>query len=388
LVLTADASAAIERRRLRGRLDPKWKTDRVRRTTRTVLAAVLVTVASTSTIVSASTAALAARTGAARTVCTITDPRAIGLSGLAVTDSGYVSMSDSNFDKSKIRIFYFDKSCKLLRTVGYPTSAYDPEDLAVGRDGTLYVADIGDNASQRSSIAVWRLRPGSTTPKIFRYAYPDQAHDAETMILAADDTPIFVTKDLGVGHLFVPAGPADPSGKPVPLTAAGSFRPTDLATSSGIGLGSGLLVTGGANSADRTKVALRTYSTAYEWTVVGGDVVKTITTTAPVVTPLPDEPQGEAIAYRADGRNLLTVSDLEVDPVRTPILEYPSGIRAPVAVASPSRAAPQSRTTRTVVPVPTASSGVSAATIGLIVAVAGLLLVVGAIGIVQARRRT
>ena len=32
-----------------------------------------------------------------------------------------------------------------------------------------------------------------------------------------------------------------------------------------------------------------------------GDVVKAITTTTPRVTPLPDEAQGESIAYTADG---------------------------------------------------------------------------------------
>jgi hypothetical protein len=319
---------------------------------------------------------------AARTVCTITDPRAIGLSGLVVTNTGYISMSDSNFDKSKIRIFYFDRSCKLLRTVGYPTAAYDPEDVAIGRDGTLYVADIGDNASQRSSIAVWRLAPGSKTPKIFRYAYPDHAHDAEALVLAGDDTPIFVTKDIGIGHLFVPTKTADPSGKPVPLRAAGSFTPTDFNTPNGIGLPGGLLITGGANSPDRSKVVLRTYSTAYEWSVVDGDVAKTITTTAPTVTPLPNEPQGEGIAYSLDGTSLLTVSDLEVDPVKTKILEYASGLT--------SSAARHSTATLSAVATPTGShgsGGLPGTALGVIAAAGALLVAGGVVGIARARRR-
>ena len=39
-----------------------------------------------------------------------------------------------------------------------------------------------------------------------------------------------------------------------------------------------------------------------------GDVVKAITTHEPRITPLPDEPQGEAITYSADGTKFLTLS--------------------------------------------------------------------------------
>jgi hypothetical protein len=69
------------------------------------------------------------------------------------------------------------------------------------------------------------------------------------------------------------------------------------------------LVTGAATSPDRRKVALRTYSAVYEWDVPDGDPVKAITTGVPRVTPLPNEPQGEAIAYTVDGRGFLTLSD-------------------------------------------------------------------------------
>ncbi|HEY1487874.1 MAG TPA: hypothetical protein VGF84_17340, partial [Micromonosporaceae bacterium] len=115
----------------------------------------------------------------AKTVCTITDHRVIGLSGLIVTAGGFVAISDSNPDKSAIRIWFFDRACHVTRSISYPTSAYDPEDMALGRDGTIYVADIGDNHRARATIAVWRIAPGSSTPHIYRYAYPDHAHDAE-----------------------------------------------------------------------------------------------------------------------------------------------------------------------------------------------------------------
>jgi hypothetical protein len=56
-------------------------------------------------------------------------------------------------------------------------------------------------------------------------------------------------------------------------------------------------------------VALRTYTTAYEWDVPDRDVVKAITTSTPRITELPNEPQGESIAYTLDGQQFLTCSD-------------------------------------------------------------------------------
>jgi hypothetical protein len=275
----------------------------------------------------------------ARTACVVTDHRMIGLSGLIVTRTGYVAISDSNTDKRAIRVWFLDRHCRLVRSISYPTSAYDPEDAAIGRDGTIFVADIGDNASRRASIGLWRIRPDSTTPHLFRYRYPDHAHDAEALLLAADDTPIFVTKEPGISHLFVPTGPADPSGRPVPLRMVGSFAPAATGTPNGLGIVGNLVVTGGANAPDRTSVALRTYSDAYLWKVPDGDVVKAITTSSPQIVPLPNEPQGESLAFDASGTHLFTVSDRETSPVHTPILMYDVPGATSPATPSPSAVA-------------------------------------------------
>jgi hypothetical protein len=321
---------------------------------------------------------------AATAVCTITDGRVVGVSGLVVTADGFIGVSDSNYDASKVRVWYLDRHCRVVRSLGYPTPAYDPEDAALGRDGTLYVADIGDNDRTRRTIAVWRLAPGGPTPKIYRYAYPDGPHDAEAILLAADDTPIFVTKDPVTAGIYVPTGPADPSGHPVRLRKAGTFTLTPTDTGSGVGVLGGFVVTGGANSPDRRRVVLRSYTDAYLWEVpAGGDVVATITSTRPVITPLPNEPQGESIAFSADGTSYYTVSDQETPPIRTRILRY---LAPPLPRASPTRSgraggAPVARGA-TSSAADTGSGGGA-----VVVAVAGvtLLLLAGA-GVVVARR--
>jgi hypothetical protein len=256
---------------------------------------------------------------AGETVCGIEAAPAVELSGLVATDTGYVAINDSNDLSSAMRIFFFDRDCQLTRSVSYPVpGARDPEDLAAAPDGTLWVADTGDNFTnaadnRRQTVALWRLAPGSSTPVINRLTYPDGPHDAEALILDGQGAPVIVTKEpSGTAGLYVPTGPLEPNTTAgVPLRKAGTFTPSRSGTPGFLGfIGQGL-ITGGATATDGKRVALRTYTDAYEWDTPDGDVVKAITTGTPRSTPLPNEPQGESIAYSRDGASLLTVSDQE-----------------------------------------------------------------------------
>jgi hypothetical protein len=247
-------------------------------------------------------------------VCTVTDPRATELSGLVATPSGYVAINDSNDDASRIKIFYFDPTCKLVKTVGYPTAARDPEDLAQAPDGTLWVADIGDNvtsAGHRNTIALWHVPADGSAPVIYRLSYPDGPHDAEALFFTPTGTPVIVTKEIiGTSGIYEPTGPLVPKNTTgVPMKLMGTFSPTATGVPNLLGKLGEVLVTGAATSPDRRRVALRTYGAVYEWDVPDGDPVKAITTGVPRVTALPNEPQGESIAYTVDGQAFLTISD-------------------------------------------------------------------------------
>ncbi|NUR73158.1 MAG: hypothetical protein HOU81_20260 [Hamadaea sp.] len=279
-------------------------------------------------------AAAYADPGEMSVACIVNDKRVSELSGLVVTSSGYIAINDSNWDASAIRIFYLDKKCKLTKSVGYPTAARDPEDVALAKDGTLWVADIGDNYNapvRRKTIAVWKLSPGAKSPVIYRLAYPDGPHDAETLLLAADGTPIIVTKELtGRSEIFVPTGPlVAKSADGVLLKRVGSVRLPDSQTPNFLDSIGRRLVTGGAVSPDGRHVVLRTYADAFEWDIVDGDIVKTLTDEEPRVTPLPDEQQGEAIAYAPDGSAFVTACDEPTGP--TTLRRY-----VPAARPSPS----------------------------------------------------
>ncbi|GAA2384958.1 hypothetical protein [Dactylosporangium salmoneum] len=272
-------------------------------------------------------------------MCTISDPQITEVSGLVVTADGYAVINDSKTERSREKIYFLDEQCRPTRSVPYPSSAFDPEDLAVTKDGTLWVADVGDNTTltggsghSRTSIALWSLAPGSNSPVIHRLAYPDgRARDAEALIMDEDGRPIIITKEP-VGEVYtlttpLPANNANPE----PLTRVGTFRPQTTGTANPYGIVGTGVVTGAALSPDGKRAVVRTMSDAYEFTVADGDVVAAITTGTPRITPLPGEPQGEAIAFTLDGRYYVTVSD---QSKATPILRYnPYQPPAPPSVA-------------------------------------------------------
>jgi hypothetical protein len=281
--------------------------------------------------------ASAAAAAGPKRMCQVGDKRLDELSGLAATGGGYVTVDDGSDDASHRKIFYLDSHCAVVRTVPYPSRPRDTEDLGVAPDGTLWVADIGDNDSERDSIGLWRLPPGARSPTLFRLSYPDGAHDAETLLLTPAGTPIVVTKTIAAGGVYVPAGPLK-AGRTTPLRAVGTVALPITDTSNPFSFAGHFLITGGAVSPDGRHAVLRTYADAFEFDVTGGDVVAAITKGKPATTiPLPNEPQGESVAYTPDGTALLTVSE-ENGGRPAEILRYPLPSRPAVTSATPSPA--------------------------------------------------
>jgi hypothetical protein len=228
------------------------------------------------------------------------------------------------------------QTCAVADVVTADVDPYDVEDLALGADGALWLADTGDNYRIRRNVALHRLdTDGDVTT--FRLVYPDGPHDVEALLLDSADVPYLVTKDIfGAAGVYRPAGGlAVPGPTPLQRVASLQLGPTD--TPGGpLGLGSSL-VTGAGVSPDGTVLALRTYTDAYLYAAPDEDVVAALRR-PPIRIPLPDEPQGEAVALAADGR-LLSGSEGGA-PIRalrraTALLGVlPS---APSAVAGPAR---------------------------------------------------
>jgi hypothetical protein len=267
------------------------------------------------------------------TVCQITADNAVDLTGLVPTATGYVAIDGANSDWP-VAIVHLDSACGRTSTQQYPRQPRDPQDIEIDRTGTLWISDSGDPQLSRSNIALWKIPP-SGQGSIYRFTYPDGAHQSDAMVLDGDGRPIFITQPAsgsGPANLYEPGpGPLQPNAT-VPLVNVGSFTPQATGTANKLSVIGNQLVTDGANSPDGTKVALRTFSDAYEWTVTGGNVVAAITKGTPLITPMPNEEEGKSIAYSADGKSFLTVSDVSGS---TPLLSWlRAGPPAPKSTAN------------------------------------------------------
>jgi len=233
-------------------------------------------------------------------LCTVRDPRLTELSGLVVDPAGAIwAMSDGG---RTIALHRLDPgTCAITGSRTAAVDPFDAEDVAAAPDGTFWVADTGDNTRSRQTVALIAVPPRGDA-RLHRLTYPDGPHDAEAVVVGADGVPIIVTKEIGgVAGVYRPVGPLGEPG-PTALMRAGSVGFARSDTPGGpIGSLGSFTVTGGATSADRSVVAVRTYTDAWLYRVpASGDLVAALQGN-PVRVPLPDEPQGEAIAFRPDG---------------------------------------------------------------------------------------
>lgn len=244
--------------------------------------------------------------------CTVSDPQVAELSGLAADADRWYAVNDGGTDSS---VFVLTKDCAVERVITGDTDPYDVEDLARAADGTFWLADAGDNDSDRETVALISLTPDGDSA-VHRLTYPDGAHDSEAVLLDGAGVPYLVTKNpLGVAEVYRPAGPlASPGPTPLQHVASVQITPTDTRGGPVPEIVGSVTVTGGASMADGSVIALRTYTDAYLYAVPDGDVVAALGT-EPVRVPLPDEAQGEAIAFDPDG-SLVSASELVGQPIR------------------------------------------------------------------------
>jgi hypothetical protein len=290
------------------RRGPGLRLSRPVRTSAAVLgaAAVLALAAAPGTALADSSNAPPATTAPApRTLCHLTDARLPELSGLVVIGDKMLAMNDGG---DRLTVYVLDSACQVVDVRSAPVDPYDPEDLALDGDGTIWFSDTGDNLAQRPTVALLALRADGSTA-IYRLTYPDGPHDAEALLLAPDGTPYIVTKEiLGNSGVYRPAsGLVD--GATVPMTKVASLTFGLTGTPGGpVGRAGQLMVTGGAVSPDGTLIALRTYTDAYVWSLTGSDVPKALAA-KPVRIALPQAPQGEAISFAADSRQLVVAGE-------------------------------------------------------------------------------
>ncbi|HET6548129.1 MAG TPA: hypothetical protein VFG79_06735 [Solirubrobacter sp.] len=225
------------------------------------------------------------------------------LSGLVLARGRFWTLNDSG---GTPQVFAIDRDGELTQTVTLAGATnVDWEDIAA-RGPTLYVGDIGDNLARRESIAVYRLAappPGTTTATATRIdlRYPDQPHDAETLLVdPRTGTLAVVTKHYGgLARVYV--------GRKGTLKLAAKLQ-----------LGLGEALTGGDVSADGATVALRSYDRVFIWPRRPGETLARAFKRKPCTAPvnLIAEGQGEALALAPNGRAFYTIPEGENPALR------------------------------------------------------------------------
>jgi hypothetical protein len=211
-------------------------------------------------------------------------------SGLALENGLVLTVNDSGGDPV---VYAVDPATG--ETVGRTTftsgEVEDVEALAVGPDGTVWVADIGDNGAERDAVAVYAVPPvgrGDRTVDAPRYelTYPGGARDAETLLADPRDGRLYVvSKGLFGGTVFA---------APKRLQEDATNRLRRVADVDG-------LLTDGTFTADGSHALLRGYGRLY--------VADTDTWRYPAEMPLPDQRQGEGLALDDEPGKVLVSSE-------------------------------------------------------------------------------
>jgi hypothetical protein len=199
--------------------------------------------------------------------------------------------------------------------------AVDWEDVALAPgplDGpdVLVVGDIGDNRAARDHVTLYRVpeptppgpggRVAATAVEAVEVAYDSGPHDAEALLVDPRNGDITILdKDwngVGTGAWPVPPGtgigstPSDPARVTVERAgdvAVPQSQPATAADVSRLGL----------------VVAVRTYTSVLLWDLDTGESVATALADEPCTAPSMPENQGEALAFTADERGYVTVSE-------------------------------------------------------------------------------
>jgi hypothetical protein len=252
----------------------------------------------------------------ASTAGTVADPALIEISGLAVSAKNPDTIWANNDSGDSARVFAMSETGAAKATYAVQgATAIDWEDIALGVGPTpgesyLYAADIGDNAENRSSIAIYRapeptVGAGAQTltgVDKLTLVYPDGAKNSEAFFVDPTDGQLYLfQKVLNGGTVGIYRAPANlPGGSTTTLTKVGTIT---------FGTGLGNSITGAAITPDGLSIAIRTYGAVHIWTRFFNESTVQAVSRPSCPGPVPAEIQGEAVAFRPDGRSYFTASE-------------------------------------------------------------------------------
>jgi hypothetical protein len=267
----------------------------------------------------------------------------------------------------------------------------DWEDIAVATDSrgvpSVWLADIGDNNSHRTSVVVYRVDEPhvrdthgavrtTSKPDVWFLTYPGGPRDAESLAVGPRGQAYIVSKSL-VGASIVYRLPARPDARRIQeLQTVGPIQFRVVKRGDVSTYPAQIAATGAAISPGGSTLVIRTYNDAYVWSLHDADVAHAITGQATRIV-LPKQPLGEGITVAGD--QLVISSE-----------EFASAVYA-VPLPGAKAVTPSTRPSRTTSPTHAATSAESDAgsgtlwwrVLGVFVLVVGALV---GIAVVRGRR--
>lgn len=304
-----------------------------------------------------------------RTVFTITSPQITESSSLVVSTAhpGLVYTTNDSGDDATVYVLDATAGDVVGRTTLTGVDPVDIEALSGGSDGSLIVADIGDNHAERASVTIYRVDQPSRGDREVRadeteLSYLGGPRDAESVLYDAETGRAFVvSKEFRGAQVFE-------SGTDVFARPRSQLRPIASAVP---------LATDATFLTDDGLAVVRNYFNAVMYTYPGWDAVASVE--------LPAQDQGESVATPLDGDVIWIGSEGQ----RSKVLEIPlpalTKDNTPGLEPSPSVSPSPSPSPDTIAPAPGEHSSPAnpqletLARIVLVVAITALLLVGAAV---------
>ena len=247
----------------------------------------------------------------------VSDPALNEVSGIdqSIVNAGIYWVHNDSGDTARVFALNAAGATQRIFTLAGAT-AIDWEDIAVGPGpdpgvSYLYLADIGDNAVSRTQVVLYRVPEPTVVAgspvsisgvAALTLKYPDGPHNAEALLVdPSTGEMLIIEKTANGGAARVYRAPAG--------LGAGSVTTMSVIATIALPTGASNRVTGADVSADGTQVAVRTYGAVLLWNRgVGSSLWSSFATTA-CSGPVPSEQQGEAVAFHANGRGYVTLSE-------------------------------------------------------------------------------
>ncbi len=270
-----------------------------------------------------------AAVGPGVTAGTITDPALVEISGLAASRTVPEVLWANNDSGDGPRLYALSSAGELLGVYDVAgAEAIDWEDIAVGPGPDpalqyLYVGDIGQNGGSRDHVEVYRApepalieASGSLPAERIDLTYPGGPEDAESMFVdPVTGGLVIVTKQVsGVSHVLLAEASELVDGANVAMQQIATITIPDTGAfdrSAPLALPS-TMATAADISPDGSAILVRTYQQVLAYSRPAGGSLADAFASTPCSAPQVSEPQGEAIAFAADGSGYSTASEIQL----------------------------------------------------------------------------